>query len=362
MRKSVKAIAIAIISSAVLSCGSSGGKQSSSKAPLSGIEQYTIAFFAELDEHEDDRNFDQREALDRMKEGFEKHLTAAVGKKIPTSASALVGSIDEPFTVTECSGNVGRSSAVPYAILTAKVQTEAKKLGYICRDKDGLPVWAGKADVADGEISIPLRFSHDGARDWCIASDKTMASISSVDLLSENDFEARVLYCKGASYNFKGFGSIKLFGKASEIAGTLEGVYDKTEVETSVEEGPEEDFEITRLVLSNKGEKVAAVGYDNDEIYAVEVNTPEVFCLPDVYKYDGSIPLHCKSAAALLLQAAGGRGTFTDENYIDIPAIKIGMAWFTGMKLKDDSPRREFYIKDLADDTRAEKVVLRRTY
>lgn len=139
---------------------------------------------------------------------------------------------------------------------------------------------------------------------------------------------------------------MKLFEKASDVAASLEGVYDKTEVETTYEEGPEEDFEITKLILSKKGERVAAAGYDVEGIYAIEVNSPEIFILPDVHKYEGNIPLHCKSPAALLLNGAGGRGTFTDENYIDVPAIKIGMAWFTGMKLKDDSPRREFYVKD----------------
>ncbi len=362
MKKLISTIALAAGLLAIVSCGSSGGKGSSSKAPLAGLEQYTIAYFDEIYAHMDDPKYDQSEALNKMKESIEKHLSATVGKKMQTICDPAVGKVETPFTVSEVSGNVGRSSAVPYALLSSEITTDASVLGYICRDKDGLPVYAGKAPVSDGKISVTIRFSHEGAKEWCIASDKTLSSMTSIELLSENDFNSHILNCKGASYNPKGFGDVKLFGKASAVPASMAGIYDKTEVKTSVEEGPEEDFEITELIFSSNGTQVACAGFADDEIYSIEVTTPEIFYLPDVHKYDGNIPLHCKSEAVLLLQAAGGRGTFTDVNYIDVPAVKIGMAWFTGMKLKDENPRREFYAADIAEGSRAEKFVLRRSY
>ena len=349
---------------AFVSCGSNnGGGGKSAKAPLAGLDQHVIDYFEDWNAHADDGHYDSKEAYNRMKEGMEKQLTEAIGQTYATSINPDAGTLETPFTITEASGNVGKSTAAPYAALVAKVQTEKTVLGYICRDKDGLPIYAGKANPANGEMRFTLVFSQNGASQYCMALSKALASIASVDILEEKAFENHVLFCEGPSYNKKGFGPVSLLGSIDDIPETLPGIYDKKEFTSYIEEGPEDDYEITQLVLSNGGEKAAVITYAEDNnVYAINILTPEIFVLPKLHTYDGNLALHCQSEATLLLNSAGNRGKFdTNEDYQEIPVVKIGAAQFRGMEVKEMKPygNTEFYIKDLVDGTRAHNILIR---
>lgn len=364
MKTLTKSILVAAGLAAIVSCGSNGGGGKAAKAPLDGIDQYVTAYFEDWDAHADDRDYDAKEAYDRMKENMEKQLTNAVGQTYATKIVPDAGTLEAPFTITDASGNVGKSTAVPYAALAAKIQTEKSVLGYICRDKDGLPVYAGKANVSNGEMRFSLVFSQDGSSQYCIALSKAIASIAGIDILDEKAFENHVLFCEGPSYNKKGFGPVVLRGTIDDIPDTLPGIFDKKEFTSYVEEGPEEDFEITRIVLSNAGKEVVVIGYEseNNQIYSIDIKTPEVFVLPKLHTYDGNPTLHCQSEAILLMNSSGGRGKFdTNEDYQEIPVIKIGSAQFRGMEVKEMKPygNTAFGIKDLVDGTRADAVLVR---
>lgn len=356
---------IAFIVLAFTSCSSSNSEKKGIAGPLAGIEEYTITYYHQYD---DEENFNFDEAYNQMKEGFEKHLTAAIGQSIPTNVVSDLVVLNTPFTIEKASGNVGRSTADPYVILVAGVQTNQKALGFIGRDSEGLPVIAGICEVSEGTVSVEIDFEHQHGYEIDLASDKLLSSVCSIDLMDTDSFDNHILYCWGESYNKKGFGPVSLFKKASSVPDELPGIYDKIKLTSYLEEGPEEDFEIKQIVLSQKNETVAIVTYadDTEEIYQIDIITPEVFVPTDLHPSHGGRVLHCKSLAVLLLSAAHGEGQFDidEANYQEIPVLNVGWAKYKGFEIKEMLPygNREFSLEDLVDGTRANKVTIRSRY
>ena len=338
----------------VAACNASGDG-ASGKCPFEGVEKYVIAYC----EDTEGGNL----AYDQMKEGIEAHLTAAVGGTLKTKVDAEIATVETPFTIVEASGNVGRSAADPYVVLAAGLRTDEERLGFICRDKDDLPVFVGKADVSEGSVQISVPFGHDGAFAKWIALYRVLSSMVSVELVRERDFDDRVLYCTGESYNKKGFGRIAMGADADDVPDAMPGVYDSKELVSRVEEGPEDDYTILEIILKKDGEKVAGILYSDEDnrIYEMEIRTPEVFALESTRGKNGQIPLHCKTDACILLDAGRGQGFFdVDKDYQRIAASKIGMASFQGMEVvgKDDYGKVDFGYDDLVPGARADRIVL----
>lgn len=355
------------------SCSSGTGGKSS--GPIAGVEKYTKAFMEEqakhvvdlADEDEEEDDWDWDDAFDQMKKDIEDHLTAAIGKTFNTNVSADVATVETPFTVKEASGNVGRSTAVPYVVIAAKLQSGNSSLGYICRDQNDVPVIAGKGKIKDGELEIVITFECSGRDEYCIAANKMRSSVTSVDLMDEKEFDSHVISCGGSGWGSsgkKGFGGILLRGKLKDIPDALPGIYDKKELSSYVIEGPEEDFEVAQATLSKGNKKVALVKEDEEAgIFSIDIYSPDLFVLASDTK-GGKDLVNCVSDVAILLNASSsGRGVFDPDGELVeyVPVIKVGSAYFKGMKLKKEGPYNEgsFYYSDVVPETCADRVTIR---
>lgn len=339
--------------------GNGGNTTSNLKAPLEGIDQIESKFFALEKENSDVREFDWKEAYNAAKGELETFMSAHIGETLPTTLSAgITAPLLEPFTITKAGGNVGRSTADPFVVFTAKLQTEEKlSLGYIFRDKDGLPVYAGFCDVKDGEAKVEMVFPMASkSREYLAEAARIKASAVQVELMTLDQLDARVLSCKG--WGKKGFDKVVLDGKVADVPDALPGVYDKKELVVTTEWEDGDEFEVPQMILSLGEEKVAVVNHYDGKIHYIEIVSPRVFALSPSDSYHGSIPLHALSSALILLGADGTSGKMeTNDHYMEVPKVALGKARFNGIQLKEGArPGRSFHLDDLAEGSHATSV------
>ena len=347
---------MSVVLATTFSCSSGGG--GGSKGPISGAEKYIIAFYDQETRNEDNDDWDWDGAYDEMKSAIEEHLTAAMGKPFATNVSADAGTLESPFAVTYASGNVGRSTADPFVILSAKLRSSKSSLGYICRDGKGLPVAGGISKIEDGEMEIALVFEYSALNDYCIAVNRELSSVVTIDVMDENEFENHVVK-DGEGWNYtRGFGGIYIGGKLTDIPDELPGIYDKKETSNYVLDGVEN----TQVALRGKGKDVAIVkGNDKDGINYMEILSPELFIVPD-YDIKGRSLLHCNSDGYILLYAGGCKTSFeSDEKGAAVPIAKVKYAYFKGLEINNSKSAhdRSFYYEDIVSGTRAKSLILK---
>ena len=370
MKKQLTLLGFVVAALCLMTACSSGGSHAP-KGLLSGVEDCSSVYFDNwiVEEHS---SYPADNAMDLYKEKAEEFLKAKVGTEIPTSVTESSGIVlESPFTFTEAAGHVGKSNGVPYIKISAKVSNTGKEVGLIGRDGRGIPVFAGSFAPKDGELSTSIRFDLLYEREHTYAVHQLLGSFASIELMSPAELDNHLIACTGPSYNFKGVAKIKLWGNVDDIPESLPDLYNKKELTSRVEEGPEDDYTIYNLILSQNDKQAAVVYYDEKgRIYDIRITSPEMFMLSKYYDANHSlspfITLHCASLPILVMRERGVKPyvMYDPDTYMEIPALGVGIARFTGFEVKDwqASGNKVFAKTDLVPETRFTTIILRQDY
>lgn len=349
----------------IAGCSSKGGG-AVKKGVLSGVEDCCAVFY-------DNEDQDYSSAMDQFKTKIEEFLKAKIGTEIPTTATAASGIvIDAPFTITDAEGFVGKSNGAPFMKMEAKASNiSTKEVGIIGRDGAGNPVLCAKINAADGSLYSAVRFDIVYPRDYGFQVHKALGSVASIEVMSDAEYTDHVIYNSGPSYNFRGVAQVKLGGKADNVPESVPGIYNKKEVVTSVIEGPEEDFTVYTLVLSQDDKKVAEVSYDDysGDIYGITVTSPEMF-LPHKYysaNHSSAALLALSCASSPVLVAYSGAKTYVSndpDTLLELPVLGMSLARFWGFEVEGWQPygNTSFEKSSIVPDSQITKVTIRERY
>lgn len=347
-------------------CTSDGG---SSKGVFKGVEECSSVYYENNIETEyGSRPADN--AMDLYKQKVQDFLTEKIGVAIPTYATETSGIVVESqFTVAQAEGYVGRSNGTPFVTMTAKASNTGKEVGYIGRDGNGIPVFAGTISPKGGELSVAVRFDllHDPLNTKLVH--KTLGSVASIELMSYEELDNHIISC--SSYYFTGVAKIELGGKTAKIPESLPDLYNNRELTSYVEEGPEEDFTINRMILRQDDRQFAVVTYgEPDYIYDIRITSPEAFVLYKYYDANHSraaqLVISCATEPLIVMNNSDFRQRVMNdpETEVEIPAFKKGKARYYGFKVEGwkEYGNKEFYKKDIIPGSHFTTVILRENY
>lgn len=370
MKKQLTLFCFVVAALCLMTACSSGGSRAP-KGLLSGVEDCSSVYFDNWIV-EENASYPADNAMDLFKEKAEEFLKAKVGTEIPTTVTESSGIVlESPFTFTDAAGYVGKSNGVPYIKISAKASNTGKEVGLIGRDGRGIPVFAGTIAPRDGELSTSIRFDLLYERERTYAVHQLLGSFASIELMSVSELDNHLIACTGPSYNFKGVAKIKLWGNVDDIPESLPDLYNKKELTSHVEEGPEDDYTIYNLILSQDDKQAAVVYYDESgKIYDIRMTSPEMFIMSKYYNANHSmspfLTLHCASAPALVMSEGGFKPyvMYDPDTYMEIPALGMGLARFTGFEVKDWQAygNKVFAKTDIVPESCFTQIILRQNY
>lgn len=332
----IKNLIIALLVAYIaLSCKSGNGTKSSARInePFSGVEKI-IKAYNDADDS-DERDFNTR--YNELKANIEAHLQKSIGTELLTNVSdEFPGVVNSNFTVAKANGNIGQSTAIPYLWLSADITmnegAEKQKVGFICRNGKGLPVFAGLESVSDGKVIIEIDFPLPGDGEKAYITSKVLSSVAQIDILSANELENHMI----TTDYYGGFGPIRLKNSIDGIPDQLAGVFDKKESGIVLN--------ANAITLSSGKKKVADCFYDADNIIQeIHIYSSDLFVLNP---YGGNIPGHCNIPARLMLgDPYNGWGimSYNVNTEVVYPTIKVGYARFTGFQTTEPVNDSSFY-------------------
>lgn len=372
MKKHLTVLSILVaVLGLVTACSSGGAHKTLGIFP--GVEECCSVYFDQWVQEFEDGGYMPANAMDLYKEAIYNYLVEKVGTEVPTTVTQTSGIVlDAPFVIEDnLDFGIGKSNIIPYVDFTAKVSNTGKEVGYIGRNSQGIPIFAGKTTPKDGSITVGVRFDIVGEKDHTYTLHKTLGSLTSIELLSSEELDNHVISCTGPSYGFKGVAKIEFGGLITDVPDILSGLYNKREYASRVEEGPEDDYTINEMTLSQDDKQVAVITYGEEgNIYIIKITSPEMFILEKYYNANHSIPalltLHCATEPILVAYAHNFR-TYVEndpETYMEIPALGLGIARFQGFQVKDwqDYGNKRFEKSDILPDSHFTEITLQNRY
>lgn len=338
--------------SLISACSSEGN--SSSKGILAGVEE-CIAYYNSLWIEEEDYGYMPDDAIDLYKKKLEDFLTPKIGTEIPTTVTESSGIIlESPFVIDEVNCGVGRPSITPGVLFRAKASNTGQKVGYIGRNSQGIPVFAGTEEPENGVISIYFFFDKSGGDDYIFRVHKTLGSFVSIELMSAEELNNHIItsYSDWGNYYKRGVAKIELDGKLSDIPESLPDLYNQREYTQRNEEGPEDDFTINEMILKQNGKQVAVVRYsDADVITSIKITSPEMFYMDNSYtihNFPTTLAVHIASDPMLVLHGHRAKNVieYDPETYLEVPAVAMGIARFQGIEVKNWQPNGNQLFED----------------
>ena len=372
MKKNLIVMPILISVLGLFTACSSGGARAS-KSIFPGIEECCSVYFDQWVQESEDSGYMPENAMDLYKEAIYNYLAKKAGTEVSTTVTQTSGIVlDAPFIIDDdLDFGIGKSNIVPYVDLTAKVSNTGKEIGYIGRDGKGIPIFAGKATPKDGTVTVGIRFDIVGKKDYTYPLHKALGSVACIEIMSADEFDNHVIQCTGPSYVFKGVAKIKFEGKIADIPETLPGLYNKQERTSRIEEGPEDDYTINEMILSQDDKQVAVVTFSEEGIiHIIKITSPEMFLLEQYYNANHSmcafLTLHCATDPILVAGAKSIR-TYVEhdpETYLEVPALGLGIARFQGFDVKDwqSYGNRRFEKGDILPDSHFTEITLQNRY
>lgn len=339
-----------------ISACSSGGN-SSSKGILAGVEECAAYYFS-LWIEEEDYKYMPKDAIDLYKKNLEDFLMTKIGTEIPTTVTESSGiNLESPFVIEEVNCGVGRPIITPGVHFRAKASNTGQKVGYIGRNSQGIPVFAGTEEPENGEIDIYFFFDNSGDDDYIYLVHKTLGSFVSIELMSEEELNNHIItsYSNWGDLSLvrKGVAKIVLDRKLSEIPECLPGLYNQREYTQRVEEGPEDDFTIKEMILKQDGKQVAVVTYsDTEKITRIKITSPEMFYMDNHYTSNyhlsTALTVHIASDPMLILHGHRAKKVieYDPETYLEVPAVAMGIARFQGIEVKNWQPNDNQLFED----------------